>query len=168
MSLVPYNGSRSSRFLGPRFCHPSFNFQDGWKNWSGESVSRRSLFTLSPPHLTGHWPLCSTQHLTFHGRSGYYFSLLQSPQSFCKQEIQNNVAWGKSRQEMRLFGGTELVLQLTLESAPASGTVLLPVLVVLLLLVVLVVLVKVLGACVQNERLRHARGSRGAQSATIF
>ena len=26
----------------------------------------------------------------------------------------------------------------------------------------------VLGACVQNERLRHARGSRGAQSATIF
>ena len=92
MSLVPYNGSRSSRFLGPRFCHPSFNFQDGWKNWSGESVSRRSLFTLSPPHLTGHWPLCSTQHLTFHGRSGYYFSLLQSPQSFCKQEIQNNVA----------------------------------------------------------------------------
>ena len=69
---------------------------------------------------------------------------------------------------MRLFGGTELVLQLTLESAPASGTVLLPVLVVLLLLVVLVVLVKVLGACVQNERLRHARGSRGAQSATIF
>ena len=69
---------------------------------------------------------------------------------------------------MRLFGGTELVLQLTLESAPASGTVLLPVLVVLLLLVVLVVLVKVLGACVQNERLRHARCSRGAQSGCWF